>query len=1046
MQNRVQLVAIGASAGGIEAFRNFFAAMPADSGMAFVVVLHLSPNAKSLLPEILARCTAMTVTEAKDGDVLMPNCVYVIPPGVIASLRQGALLLHPMATHLSRPHLPIDAFFDSVAIDQGPLAVAIVLSGTGHDGSLGLKAIKMAGGLTMAQVSDGSVPEHSGMPQSAIDTGYVDLALGVDEMPPHILAFRRQGSEPGLDDASPDETEAARLRICAILQDAVGHDFSQYKDKTFLRRVERRMSVLGLETLAAYIQRIESEREEAVRLFRDLLIGVTRFFRDAETFEIVAEKVIPRIFEGKGPLDAVRVWVPGCATGEEAYSLAILLREHLDTLQGGPRVQIFATDIDTVAIDTARAGCYPTTLLDGMLPRRKARYFTEVQNGYLINKEIRDLCTFSPHSLVRDPPFSRMDLISCRNLLIYMDGDLQATIIPCFHYALLRGGFLLLGSSETVVRHEALFTPFDKSHRIFLRRDGPSPTMRQAVKNVPSRRPNGASPRAAAALPSTIPPDWSRALRVASKRVLERFAAPYAVVTGDGELLHYSSRVGNFLQPALGAPSRNIFDLVRPGLNLALRAALRSAVAVRKPVEHTITTDPDSGEGEHITLLIEPLADAAAGPPYLIVFQTTSTAHLPAELTRSQARGDSLPSDYVVLIARMDTEMQMARDELQVLTEEHESALEEVRSSNEELLSLNEELQSSNEELETSKEEIQSINEELQTVNAELSTKIDEVDRANGDLRHLFESTSVATIFLDQHFIIRNFTPEVAKIYNLIPSDRGRSLEDIVSALDYDTLSADVRRVLETHQPLERRVSRRDRKAHFLCRIILYRAPDGEVAGTLVTFIEVTNLVLVQTQQTMIDELNHRVRNMLAVVLSLANQTAENATSLDGFQVSFSGRIQALSVAYGLLGRDGWNSVDLAEILKAETRAFLAPDGSNITILGPPLALNANAALVLGMAVHELMTNAVKYGALSAGEGRIDVRWETEGGFTMDWTETAGLKAAQPTVQGFGMKLITRSIEGELSGKAKFDFLPEGLRVRIEAPLDNLMIRREPVP
>ena len=452
----MKIVAIGASAGGIEAFRLFFENMPADSGMGFVVVLHLSADRKSLLTEIIARWTSMPVAEATDHAVVGPNQVHVIPPGFVATIQQGRLQLRPLAPDVPREAAPIDEFFDSLAADQGENAIGIVLSGTGHDGALGLKAIKARGGFTLAQGTDGSAPQHSGMPDSAIATGAVDAIVPVQDMPHLLMAIDSSLSASAEAKASAQETDTARLSICEILRARVGHDFSQYKDKTFLRRVQRRMQVVGLTVLTDYVARLEQDHEEAVLLFRDLLIGVTTFFRDAEAFEAVQRIVLPKLFKGKGANDTVRVWVPGCATGEEAYSLAILLREHMDGLDIAPRVQVFATDIDEPAIGTARAGRYPATLLDGLSPERRERFFSRQENSYVVTKEIRDLCTFSAHSLVRDPPFSRMNLVSCRNLLIYLDADLQAVVIPTFHYSLQPGGVLLLGSSETVARHDGL--------------------------------------------------------------------------------------------------------------------------------------------------------------------------------------------------------------------------------------------------------------------------------------------------------------------------------------------------------------------------------------------------------------------------------------------------------------------------------------------------------------------------------------------------------------------------------------------------------------
>ena len=1041
-QDRVQVVAIGASAGGIEAFRQFFEAMPADSGLAFVVVLHLASDRKSMLAEIVARWTAMPVREAADGDQLTADNVYVIPPGFIARLAGGRLVLRQLATNVPREATPIDTFFDSVAGDLGEAAIGIVLSGTGHDGALGMKAIKSRGGLTMAQGSDGTAPQHPGMPNSAIATGAVDLVIAVEDMAHHVMAVRRHHVPPVESHATASEINDARLRICEALRIRVGHDFSQYKDKTFLRRVERRMQVLGLDAITDYVVRIEADHDEALLLFRDLLIGVTQFFRDEAAFAVVEKTVIPRLFAGKGAADTVRVWVPGCATGEEAYSLAILLREHMDGLKVVPKVQLFATDIDEPAIATARAGRYPATLLEGLSPARRDRFFLRQETSYVVTKEVRDLCTFSAHSLVRDPPFSRMDLVSCRNLLIYLDVDLQAAVIPAFHYSLVPGGVLLLGSSETVVRHETLFAPIDKEHRIFSRRDGPSPALKvkaraaeHALSNVAQRISGGAE-----ADTFEVKSDWSRALGQASARVLERFALPYVVVTGDGNLLHYSSHVGNYLQLALGPPSQSVFDLARRGLQLALRSALRNTVQSGRVVEQAATIETDAGALATIMLIVEPLPGPPDARPYLVVFKDTAVAA--SGTTETKVEDDTLG-----LAAQMEREMRDAKEQLQSLNEEHETALEELRSSNEELHSVNEELQSSNEELETSKEEIQSINEELHTVNAQLSGKVDELDRVNSDLRNLFESTRVATVFLDHDMIIRGFTPDVASIYNLIPSDRGRPLTNIVSRLDYPALRDDVSEVLRTLEPVERRVTRDDGKAHFLVRILPYRAPDSSVDGTLITFVDVTTIVQAEAhQRLLVDELNHRVKNMLAVVISLATQTLRRAGTLEEFSGVFLGRVHALTAAYALLSEENWSAVGLHEVVGEELKPFFATDRANIVLEGPRVPLEPRGALALGMAIHELATNAVKYGALSVPEGDVLVTWalersEDEEALVMEWTERNGPPVVAPKKRGFGTTLIERGLAHDLSGEVYLDFAPDGLRARLRAPIGSGGVR-----
>lgn len=1026
----MQVVAIGASAGGIEAFRLFFETLRSDSGFSFVVVLHLSPSRKSMLAEIMSRWTPMPVSEAVDGERVEANHVHVVPPGHVATLRQGQLHLRSLRPEAPREPTPIDELFSSLAEDCGEDAIGIVLSGTGHDGSLGLKAIKARGGLTLAQGSDGSSPQHEGMPQSAIATGAVDLIIPVQDMPRVLLATR--SGRAALAPSPGAETDALRLAICEILNTQLGHDFSQYKDRTFMRRVQRRMQVLGISALPDYVARLAGERGEAVLLFRDLLIGVTTFFRDAGAFEAVQRAVLPRLFESKGAKDHVRIWVPGCSTGEEAYSLAMLLREHMDSLSNPPKVQVFATDIDEAAIGTARTGRYPAILLDGLSQERRQRFFNRAENSYVVSKDIRDLCTFSAHSLVRDPPFSRMNLVSCRNLLIYLDADLQAAIIPAFHYSLLPGGVLLLGSAETVVRHEELFAPLEKEHRIFLRREVPSPPLRIS----PRANLNGAVPRRSASEPPDSRTDWARTLAVANSRVLERFASPFVVVTEDGSVVHYSSHAGGMLQPALGPPSRIVFDMARRGLRHGLRAVLRAAVESGRAAEQAVQVEADDGALETITLVAEPLPGQEPDRPYLIVFKSVP------------ARSGSVPQTGADtaegLASELERELRDSKERFQSLHEEHETALEELRSSNEELHSVNEELQSANEELETSKEEIQSVNEELQTVNAQLSAKVDELDRANSDLRNLFDSTRVATVFLDQHMVIRAFTPEVGSIYNLIPSDRGRPLTDIVSRLDYGSLREDVQHVLQTLEPLERRVSRQDGTAHYLLRILPYRTPESAIDGSLVTFVDVTQIVQAeQHQRLLVDELNHRVKNMLTVVISLARQTLKRAESLEAFSKVFLGRVHALTTAYTLLSRENWSSVPLGEIVTEELKPFMVGERRGVRVDGPNLPLAPRGALALGMAIHELATNAAKYGALSVPEGRVAVTWaveQAEGAHTLvlNWTEQGGPPVVPPANSGFGTTLIERSLAHELSGEAQIEFSETGVRASVRAPLGGL--------
>jgi two-component system, chemotaxis family, CheB/CheR fusion protein len=1037
--NRLPIVGIGASAGGIEAFQGFFENMPPDSGLAFVVMLHLPADRKSILAEILGRWTSMQIIEAIDGCLVEANCVYVPPSGVTIILRSGRLHLHQMVLDEPREPSPISMFFGSLAQDLHEDAIGVVLSGTGSDGALGLKAIKACGGLTLAQGTDGTSPQHNGMPASAIATGAVDIIAAVEAMPEHIMAVQQSRRTDSLAaELSTEQINQARLEICSVLNKQLNHDFSGYKEKTFLRRVQRRMEVLRLATLPEYVGRLQNDRVEVGMLFRDLLIGVTAFFRDTDAFEAVRQTVIPRLLDGKGANDVVRIWVAGCATGEEAYSLAMLLREYLDNITlEVPKVQIFATDIDEAAIATARAGRYPSTLLEGLTPERLNRFFVAGNDGsFTVTKDVRELCTFSAHSLIRDPPFSRIDLISCRNLLIYLDADLQAGVIPAFHYSLVPDGLLLLGSSEAVSRQEVLFTTLDRSHRIFQRRNTPSPPLRLTGKSSAEEAHfmrGTSAPR-----PGTPRSGLTRPNNRAAARVLERFAPPFVVVNADGEIIQYSSRTGRFLEAPSGLPSQSVLDMARRGLRAPLRSLLKQSAETGHSIKESRVSIEIPGEGlQSITVAVEPLPEQGLDTAYLIVF-IENASH------RSDDRGGH--EGGIVVDAgsdrHLETELRDTREQLQSVTEEHDTALEELKSANEELHSVNEELQSTNEELETSKEEIQSINEELQTVNVQLASKVDELDRKNNDLQNLFASTQVATIFLDQNLIIRGFTPAVAGLYNLIPSDQGRPLTDIVSQLRYSKLRQDLRQVLSSLEPLERRVLRDDDTTHYLMRILPYRTPDSTVDGVVVTFVEVTSIVQAeQHQRLLVDELNHRVKNMLTVVISLATQTMRRSESLEEFSKSYMGRVHALTAAYSLLSNEGWQTVSLRDIVMEELKPFLASDRANIIAEGPRIPLDPRAALALGMAIHELTTNAVKYGALSVPEGTVTVTWRREQDsngnqqLAVDWIESGGPPVTPPAHRGFGMMLIERGLRQDIAAEVEVDFAVGGVRASVRAPL-----------
>lgn len=1036
LTDNLRVVGIGASAGGIEALRGFFQHMPASNGLAFVVMLHLSPDRASMLAEVLGRWTEMPVEQATDGVAVAAEHVYVIAPNTLMTIEHGRLHLRTPKTPM-RENTPIDIFFTSLAADLGARAIGVVLSGTGSDGALGLKAIKQAGGVSLVQGGDGSGPQYSGMPASAIATGAVDLILPVDTMPQHILRLEARPEPPSeQSDTADADINAARPEICGILRNRIGHDFSGYKEQTFMRRVQRRMQFNGL-GLQDYLQRLRRDPSEVELLFHDLLIGVTNFFRDAEAFDALAKTVLPHLFEGKGADNAVRVWVPGCATGEEAYSLAILLREHMATLTAAPTVQIFATDIDEAAIAVARSGRYPALLLKDVSPTRLERFFTAADGTYQVRKEVRDMCTFSAHSVIRDPPFSRVDLVSCRNLLIYLDTELQARVIPAFHYALVPDGYLLLGGSEMVTRQGELFTPIDKRHRIFQRRDAPPVPLHLSPLAPPSRHVPVPSPRRRDAATG-----WSTTAQAANDRILERYAPPFVVVDAEGTVLHFSSRTGRYLEAAPGMPSRDLVSMARRGLRLELRAALREALATGQVVERQRVNVEMNGGTQPVTLTVEQLPARDSHRLFMVVF-TDAGAIRPhdGDVVELHPAPDGTTDHF-------ERELLDLREQLQSTIEEYETALEELKSANEELQSVNEEMQSTNEELETSREEIQSMNEELQTVNAQLTAKLDELDHANSDLRNLFESTQVATIFLDRFMVVRGFTPAVSGIYNLIPSDRGRPISDIASQIDYGDLRTDVQRVLDSMEQFERRVARHDGSAHYLMRILPYRTADDHVDGTLVTFVDVTSIVQAeQHQRLMVDELNHRVRNMLTVVISLATQTLRQSKTLPEFSEAFMGRVSALSAAYTLLSKDNWTEVKLRDVLQEELRPFTARANNNVSVSGAPVSLKPRAALALSMAVHELVTNAVKYGALSRPDGKVAIHWEikrTEGGEVLvwQWNEQDGPQIEPPDRHGFGLSMIERSVRHELKGAAEFVFEATGLRATLTIPLGPSTVRR----
>ncbi len=863
------IVGIGASAGGLAAFEAFFSGMPAetDPGMAFVLVQHLAPDHKSILSDLIRRYTRMQVFEVEDGIKVKPNCAYIIPPNRDMAFLNGTLqLLEPSAPRGQR--LPIDFFFRSLAHDQRERAICIVLSGTGSDGTLGVRAIKGEGGMVMVQ-NPGST-EFDGMPRSAIATGLVDYELPPAEMPAQLIAYITHAfSKPPrtASSAPAPKIENALKKISILLRAHTGHDFSQYKSSTINRRIERRMAVHQIEKLDGYVRFLQQNPAEVEALFRDLLIGVTSFFRDPEAFKALEEKIIPGLFADKPAGGLIRAWSMGCSTGEEAYSIAILLHEHKEALKKNYKLHVFATDIDSQAISTARAGIYPASIVADISPERLARYFTAEPDSsmYRIRKNIRDILVFSEQDVIKDPPFSKLDLISCRNLLIYMGGDLQKKLIPFFHYALNPGGVLFLGTSETVGEFDGLFTVLDRKSKIYKSKKDIKHTKHTApfLLIPPMTADEEPAPRSTAKATALT----KQPLRnLTEQAIVQLIVTAGALVNKHGDILYLHGRTGMYLEPPPGETgASNILKMAREGLLRDLTIALHKVSVTKEIVRCPGLSVKTNGNRTRVNLTVCPvLSDPAAAPEgflYLVILEEA----LPSDAVTGNRTTVSInkSSEANARIKALKKELQAKEEYLKTAHEELETSNEELKSSNEEMQSVNEELQSTNEELETSKEELQSVNEELATVNSELQNKVGDLTRSNNDMKNLLAGTGVGTIFLDLQLRILRFTPAATRIINLIHSDVGRPITHIVSNLvGYDRLIADVQAVLDSLIPKEIEVQLQAGE-WFMLRILPYRTVDNVIEGAVITFVDITEIK--RTEEEALRKANDLLR--MAVVV-----------------------------------------------------------------------------------------------------------------------------------------------------------------------------------
>lgn len=1157
-------VGIGASAGGLEAFSSFFAKMPPDSGMAFVLVQHLSPDYKSMLAELLDKTTRMDVVEAVDGVEVKPNCVFVIPPDATMTISGGCLRIVKPAPPRERRR-PIDTFFQSLAEDAGESAVCVILSGSGSDGALGLAAVKEQGGFTLAQAEYDS---HAlpGMPQSAANTGLVDEVLPVEAIPERILSYRAhlENVADGKDGDGIRQDAASHLAaILNALHAHTGYDFSEYKEKTLVRRLQRRMQVLQVETPQAYMDRLTKAPEELDMLLREVLISVTQFFRDPAAFDALNETVLRGLMAGRSAGEDVRVWVPGCATGEEAYTIAILLREALDMRRPRPKVQIFGTDLDERAITAARIGRYRRPIV-GLSPERAERWFTVEGDDCCIVPEIREMCIFSVHSVIKHPPFSKLDLISCRNLLIYLDPSMQERLMRTFHYALKPSGKLFLGSSESVTRAIKLFSVKDKKNRIFERDEVPTntlPSFSTGDRTIERAAPDGLAPTAEDLIDKSV------------RRVMEKHTPPHLLVDRTNRIVRFSGgSVGQYLEPSPGAASFVLFDILRKALRPTARELLQQARSGSEPARRDDVPIRIDGKPRLVSVTAERLAEQ--GPESEFIVLTLQDAG--AGGVRGKAE-DGAPQQLGHLQS-LQQELRTTRTQLQSTIDELETANEEMKSSNEEYQSVNEELQSSNEELETAKEEMQSINEELQTINTEIASKNEQLTYLNSDLSNLLESTDVATLFLDESLRVRRFTRGVNEVFHLRDADVGRPITEIVSLLDYRELKRDVTTVLRKLSPIEREVKLQDTKTTFILRIRPYRSVDNVIDGVVLTFIDISErqaaaesiraseakfrmlfdnidegfsvIEKVETapgepsdfryltanpgfeqqsgvknvvgrtireavpgeaqewfdtydqvwetgepirfertlitqgrtlevfafrfndgagpklgvlfldissrkrhaeqQELLLREMDHRVKNLFSIIGGIVSLSARSAATPRDMAATIEGRLGAMAGAHQLVrpprqaaGAERLGTT-LNDIIRTVLRPYVetaGPDGEPRAVFeGPPVAMSGDAVTSMAMVLHELATNAAKYGALSGPSGRVRISWRlTDKRLELTWTEEGGPPlSGAPTREGFGTLLARRSVEGQLDGRLTYEWDPKGLKANLSAAAERL--------
>ncbi len=835
LEKEFPIVGIGASAGGLEALSAFLKNVPKNSGMAFVIVQHMEPNRECILVELLQSATTMKVAQVQKKTFVQPDCVYVIPPNKDMSIQHREMhLFDPIPPHTQR--LPIDFFFMSLAVDQQERSVGVILSGTGTDGTSGLRAIKEKGGVVFVQ--EPSSAKFDGMPRSAIEEGLADVISPVEALPEKIVSHLKQRLL--IDMSDQDQDQAGNVlssfdNVMILLRSQTGHDFSSYKKNTVYRRIERRMGIHQIDKIADYVLFLQDNPQELELLFKELLIGVTSFFREPTEWELLKTKVMPELLAERAPSNTLRVWVSGCSTGEEAYSLAIVFKEVLDQLRPSQEfsMQIFATDLDRGAIDKAREGVFSANIAEDMSPERLNRYFVKVGRGYQIVKTIRDMVIFAQQSMIKDPPFTKIDILTCRNLLIYLTPELQKRLMPLFHYSLNPDGFLFLGSAEAVGNATDLFKPLDRKSRIYQRLQ---PLLQKELVEFPtSFSPAQSSSNQPTATVQNIQ-------SMADALILQYYSPSTVLVNGTGDILYITGRTGKYLEPAAGKVNWNIFAMAREGLNYKLSNTFYKALREKEAVTFKKAVVKNESGLQMVDFTVNPLKEPEAlRGMVMIVFTDVVTANV-IETTKTIGQ---IPASQRE--AELERELMQARQVWQVASTEMQISQEEFKSSNEELQSSNEELQSTNEELTTTKEEVQTLNEQLKMVNYELQTKLDELSLVTNDMKNLLESTKIATLFLDNKLCVKRFTNQMAMVSRLKSSDAGRPITDIASDLIYPELIEDVKEVLRTLNTVEKQVMSFN-GTWFNARILPYRTLEDKIDGVVITHVNITESKLLELE------------------------------------------------------------------------------------------------------------------------------------------------------------------------------------------------------